>query len=69
MIALQSLGEQLVVLALDQISKIEMPQELREAVIFAKTLKRNETRRRQMQYIGALMRDADPEPIRKEYKQ
>ena len=65
MLALQSLGEQLVVLALDQISKIEMPQDLREAVIFAKTLKRNETRRRQMQYIGALMRDADPEPIQK----
>ena len=65
MLALQSLGEQLVVLALDQISKIEMRQELREAVIFAKTLKRNETRRRQMQYIGALMRDADPEPIQK----
>jgi ribosome-associated protein len=65
MLALQSLGEHLVALALDQISKIEMPPDLREAVIFAKTLKRSETRRRQMQYIGALMRDADPEPIRK----
>ncbi len=62
---MQSLGEHLVALALDQISKIEMPQDLREAVIFAKTLKKSETRRRQMQYIGALMRDADPEPIRK----
>jgi ribosome-associated protein len=65
MLALQSLGEQLVVLTLDQISNIEMPQDLREAVLFAKTLKKSETRRRQMQYIGALMRDADPEPIRK----
>jgi ribosome-associated protein len=65
MLALQSLGEQLVVLTLGQVSNIEMPQDLREAVLFAKTLKKNETRRRQMQYIGTLMRDADPEPIRK----
>jgi ribosome-associated protein len=64
MLALQSLGEQLVVLSPDQISKIEMPQDLREAVFFARTLKKNEPRRRQMQYIGTLMRDADPEPIR-----
>jgi ribosome-associated protein len=65
MLALQSLGEQLVVLTLDQIKNMELPQDLREAVLFAKPLKRSETRRRQMQYIGALMRNADPEPIRK----
>jgi ribosome-associated protein len=65
MLALQSLGEQLVDLTPDQIANIEMPPDLREAVLFARTLKRSETRRRQMQYIGALMRDADPEPIRK----
>ncbi len=63
MLALQSLGEQLVGLAPDQIGKIQMPQELREAVLFARTLKRNNSLRRQMQYIGALMRDIDPEPI------
>ena len=65
MLALQSLGEQLVVLSPDQIKKIEMPQNLREAVLFARTLKKRESWRRQMQYIGTLMRDADPEPIRK----
>ena len=65
MLALQSLGEQLVVLSLDQLKKIEMPQDLREAVLFARTLKKSEHWRRQMQYIGTLMRDADPEPIRK----
>ncbi len=65
MLALQSLGEQLVLLTSTQISSIEMLQELREAVLFAKTLKKREARRRQMQYIGTLMRDADPEPIRK----
>jgi ribosome-associated protein len=65
MLALQSLGEQLVVLSPDQIKKIEMPQDLREAVLFARTLKKSEHWRRQMQYIGTLMRDVDPEPIRK----
>lgn len=65
MLALQSLGEQLVVLSPNQISNIEMPQDLREAVLFAKTLRRGEAWRRQMQYIGSLMRHADPGPIRK----
>lgn len=65
MLALQSLGEQLVDFSPNQIGQIEMPQELREAVLFARTLKKNEARRRQMQYIGTLMRDVDPEPIRK----
>jgi ribosome-associated protein len=64
MLALQSLGEHLVDLTPNQISKIEMPQDLREAVLFAGTLKKREAWRRQMQYIGTLMRDADPEPIR-----
>ncbi len=65
MLALQSLGERLVKLSPNQIGKIEMPQDLREAVLFARTIKKGEALRRQLQRIGALMRDADPEPIRK----
>jgi ribosome-associated protein len=67
MLALQSLGEQLVDLSPNQIGKIAMSQDLREALLFAKTLKKSETRRRQMQYIGTLMRDADPEFVRKAF--
>ncbi len=63
MLALQSLGERLVGLAEEQLKRIEMPQELREAVLFAKTIKKGEALRRQIQYIGALMREADPAPI------
>lgn len=63
MTALQSLGERLVDLTPAQIGKIEMPPDLREAVLFARTLKRGEARRRHLQYIGTLMREADPEPI------
>jgi len=65
MLALQSLGEKLFNLSEDQITKIEMPQELREALLFAKTIRKGEARRRQLQYVGALMREVDPEPIRK----
>lgn len=65
MLALQALGEQLIGLRQSQIAKIEMPRELRDAVLFAKGLKKGEALRRQMQYIGALMRETDPEPIRK----
>jgi ribosome-associated protein len=65
MLALQSLGEKLVDLSQDQITNIGMPPELQEAVLFARTIKRGEARRRQLQYIGSLMREVDPEPIRK----
>jgi len=65
MLALQALGEKLAELTADQIKKIDMPLELRDALLFAKTINKGEARRRQLQYIGVLMRDADPEPIRK----
>ncbi len=64
MLALQSLGERLVSLKPEQLQRIRMPEELREAVLFAAKLKKGEALRRQLQYIGTLMRDADPEPIR-----
>ncbi len=65
MLALQSLGEQLVQLNMEQIRRVEMPEDLREAVLFARSLKKGEALRRQLQYIGTLMRDVEPEPIRK----
>ena len=63
MISLQKLGEHLVDLADQQLEKIPLEDDLREAVRFAKTLTSHGARRRQMQYIGALMRKADTEPI------
>lgn len=64
MLELQSLGEELLRLPLDQISRIEMSEDLLEAVLFAAKLKKGEALRRQLQYIGSLMREEDPEPIR-----
>ena len=63
--ALQSLGEALVELSPERLASVEMPEALRDAVLEAKQLhNKHEARRRQMQYIGKLMRDVDATPIR-----
>ena len=62
--ALQELGERLLELSQEQLNNIRISQELQDALILAKTLKSRGARRRQMQYIGVLMRRIDPEPIR-----
>ncbi|MCP4400212.1 MAG: DUF615 domain-containing protein [bacterium] len=62
--ALQKLGERLLELSPAQIAKIDIPDALREAVLFAKTITAREARRRQLQFIGGLMRKVDPETIR-----
>ena len=61
--ALQKLGEQLVALPPDQLANIEISDDLRNAVIAAGKIKTHGARRRQLQRIGALMREIDPEPI------
>ncbi|NMG29759.1 ribosome biogenesis factor YjgA [Aromatoleum evansii] len=61
--ALQDLGEQLVALSLDQLKKVPMPDSLADAVREAKRITSHEGRRRQMQYVGKLMRNVDPAPI------
>jgi ribosome-associated protein len=61
---LQAIGAELVELPDAQLAQIDMPENLREAVLEAKRIKAHEGKRRQMQYIGRLMRDIDPAPIR-----
>jgi len=61
---LQALGADLVRLSDSQLGTIEIPQKLREALLEAKRIRSHEARRRQMQYIGRLMREVDPAPIR-----
>lgn len=62
--ALQDLGAELVELDAGQLAGIELPERLREAVMDARRITRFEARRRQLQYIGKLMRDVDAGPIR-----
>jgi len=61
--ALQRLGEQLVTLPPGQLESIELPDELLTAIEFARKIRKHGARRRQIQYIGALMRHIDPQPI------
>ena len=57
---MQKLGEQLVYLSDAQFAVLELPVELMEAVAMARQISRHEARRRQLQYIGRLMREYDP---------
>ena len=62
--ALQALGAELVALNRGQLAQVEMPESLRDAVHAAQRISAHEGRRRQLQYIGKLMRTVDPAPIR-----
>jgi len=64
MTELQSLGERLVALPESQIEAMPMEDKLREAVLEARRVRSHEAKRRQMQYIGRLMREVDPAPLR-----
>ena len=61
---LQALGEELVELNDDQLAAIELPEALRDAVRVARRITKFEAKRRQLQYIGKLMRGVAAEPIR-----
>ncbi len=56
MIALQKLGGQLVEQSVERIQKASIPEDLRKAVLECQRIKNHEGRRRQLQYIGKLMR-------------
>ncbi len=61
--ALQRLGERLVALPFAQIELLELPDDLLEAIELAHKIHSHGARRRQIQYIGSLMRHIDPQPI------
>jgi ribosome-associated protein len=61
--ALQDLGAQLVALGKESLAKVNLPEDLRAAVRDAQRFTKHEARRRQLQYVGRLMRDVDPAPI------
>lgn len=61
---LQELGEAVAALPDGRLADAPMPQALRDAVLEYHRTRTHEGRRRQMQYIGKLMRGADVEPLR-----
>ena len=60
--ALQKLGEELVTLKPSVLEKFPLSEDLALAIKDAQRFK-NEAKRRQLQYIGKIMRNIDPEPI------
>lgn len=62
--ALQSLGEELAALPPQVLDGLGLPDRLRQALADLGPIRAHEARRRQRQFIGRLMRDVDPEPLR-----
>ena len=58
-LALQDLGRQLTQLAPEQLGELELPERLLEAVLEARRISKFGALKRQLQYIGRLMRDVD----------
>jgi len=69
MLALQKLGGELVDLNAQQLESMQLPEALLDAVQEAQRLTKHEAKRRQMQFIGRLMRDLDAAPIRERLEQ
>ena len=63
---LQALGEALAALPDSSLASITLPDSLTEAIAEARRITSRGGKRRQLQYIGRLMRDLDPAPIRAE---
>ena len=63
-IALQNMGEELTRLGPQEVKNLDLPPDLREALQLYARIGDHEGRRRQMQFIGRVMREIDPAPIR-----
>jgi ribosome-associated protein len=61
--ARQDLGEQLVELSAARLAALRLPERLLDAVLQAKRISKFGALRRQLQYVGRLMREVDVTPI------
>ncbi len=62
--ALKELGIKLLDFGEDSLRRLDLPDDLLEALLTAKKITSNVARKRQLGYIGKLMKDIDPAPIR-----
>ncbi len=60
---LQKLGEQLVDAARDRVKRIEMPEDVKEAILTCQSISNHEGRRRALQFVGKKMRTLDEEEV------
>lgn len=66
MLALQNLGAELAKLPADQFEKISLPDDLYDAIVEARRIHQHGAHKRQLQFIGRLMRDIDASPIQEQ---
>jgi ribosome-associated protein len=59
----QAVGESLVKLPAEQLQQMTIPGDLREAIMAAQKMPQRGAHKRQLQYIGRLMRSVELEPI------
>jgi len=60
---LKALGDKIVALPDAQLNLLPLDENLRDAVLLARKITKRGGLKRQLQYIGKLMRNIDPEPI------
>jgi len=60
---LQNIGKALVELPKDLLKKLDLPESLRDQVLEARKISQNGAKRRQLQFIGKIMRNIEVEPI------
>lgn len=60
---LQKLGEQLVEAPRDRVKRVEMPEDVKEAILTCQSITNHEGRRRALQFVGKKMRTLDEEEV------
>jgi ribosome-associated protein len=63
MTELQKLGELLVAEPRDRVKRVPMPDDVRDAILTCQTITNHEGRRRQVQYVGKMMRTLNEEEV------
>ncbi len=63
MTALQDLGSELEALAKDRLARVPMPEPLADAIHAARKITSHEGKRRQMQFVGKVMRNLDDDEV------
>ncbi|AHE65661.1 ribosome biogenesis factor YjgA [Legionella oakridgensis] len=68
-VALQKIGVKFIELSMEKLNALPLPEELKRAIVDAKSIRSHGAIRRQSQLIGKLMRTADSEAILAAYEQ
>lgn len=63
---IQGIGLEISRLSVNSIQKLSLSKEIKEAIIFYQSIKKNSAKRRQAQYIGKILRSIDLSDVNKE---